>query len=312
MVQGDRLKNITIITAFFDIGRDDFTAIPRSNETYMNNFKFWARIKNNLVIYTDKKSANEILSIRNQFGLAAKTKIILIDNIDRIEPDILNRMCEVSNDEYFINFRYITNATSNIAKYSYLMLLKSWFMADAVKRELASGMVAWIDFGFNHGGELYTNPEEFAFEWKYNFTDKIHLFYYKELDNKPIFEIVRRLNDSIMGCLIVLPSSLCSTLWNLNRQAMITLNKVGLSDDDQLILLMSYRENPELFEINESEWFLPLKTFGGKSLNIREKKNYSYIKNIIRIYLGRCIWYFKKRVLAARYAIKTYCNLIDK
>ena len=33
-------------------------------------------------------------------------------------------------------------------------------------------MVAWIDFGYNHGGEYYINPEDFNFEWKYNFSNK--------------------------------------------------------------------------------------------------------------------------------------------
>ncbi len=302
------MKEITVVTAFFDIGRDKFKAIPRDNSKYFNNFKFWARLQNNLIVYTSSEFEKEIYQIREEFGMKDKTKVIVIDDITNIEPMIYKRMIEVSKNKHFINFRFLPNATSNIPLYSYLMLLKSWFMSDAVNKNLTTDLVAWIDFGFNHGGDLYINPKDFAFEWKYEFTNKIHLFYYKELDEKPIFETVRRLNDSIMGCLIVVPQKLCGELWQLNKDAMITLNKVGLSDDDQLIQLMSYRENPSIFEIEESEWFLPIKTYGGSHLTTKDKKEYTGIRKFASS-LRKGI---RKKKLILRYSYMTYKNLSNK
>ena len=44
---------------------------------------------------------------------------------------------------------------------------------------------------------------------------------------------------------------------------MLALNKCGFVDDDQSIILMCYRENKDMFKINESSWGMPMKQFGG-------------------------------------------------
>lgn len=302
------MSEITLVTAFFNIGREGYKAIPRTDDTYLNNFKFWSRMKNKLIIYTDEVTAKEVYKIRNDFGLLEMTEIIVIDDIFKIEPQIFKNMELVSKNQWFLDYRILPNATSNIPQYSYLMLLKSYFLADAVKKGLTSSQVAWIDFGFNHGGDLYTNPEEFDYLWKYKFSEKIQLFYYKNYDEKPIFEIVRRLSDCIMGCLIVAPAKLCEELWELNKDAMMTLNKVGLSDDDQLIQLMSYRAKPDIFELHESEWFLPLKQYGGDHLTIRnisDRKWYVVILSKMRTEYKR-----KRNALVS--SITTYKNLTRK
>lgn len=259
-------SEITLVTAFFNIGRENFKAIPRSDNKYINDFKNWARLENKLIVYTQPEMEASVYAIRESYGLRDKTIVITIDNIFSIEPEIYQQMRKVAHNQWFIDYRILPNATSNIPEYSYLMLLKSYFLQDAVKRGLTCDQVAWIDFGFNHGGDLYVNPEEFSFEWRYAFSHHIQYFYYIKYDEKPIFEIVRRLCDCIMGCLIVAPADLCENMWQLNRQSMQTLLDVGLIDDDQLIHLMSYRKSPELFKLTKSEWFLPLKEYGGDKL----------------------------------------------
>lgn len=300
-------KEITLVTAFFNIGRENFKAIPRSDSKYFKNFEAWARLKNHLIVYTQPQMASIIMGIRKKFNLSQRTTIIEIDDIYQIEPKILERMRNISNDKYFLDFRYLPNATSNIPEYSYLMLLKTFFVKDAVEKGLTGKQVAWIDFGFNHGDDLYINPKEFSFEWQYEFENKIHYFYYKKYDDRPIFEIVRRLSDCIMGCLIIVPAEFANDLWKLNREAMNTLNDVGLIDDDQLIHLMSYRKKPELFNLIESEWFLPLKTYGGDNLVSLRKINRSKMR-----LFARNLKYFGKRFrLSFRNSYILFKNLMD-
>lgn len=299
------MSEITLITAFFDIGRKKFKAIPRTNETYINNFKFWARMKNDLVIYTEPHIKNIVYSIREQYGLSERTKIIVIDNIEDIEPEILNCMDDISHSNWFSHFRVLPNATSNIPKYSYLMLLKTWFIQDAEKRGLINKYAAWIDFGFNHGGSLYTNPEEFDFEWVFEFSDKIQLFYYQSIDQKPAFEMVRRLCDSIMGCIYIVPKQYCNELWNLTKNAMLNLITMGLYDDDQMLLLMAYRAKPEIFEMHKSDWFLPLKEYGADHLSVRKKGKRPFHKQFIIDVRNQ----FHRIRLALRNAIITFNDL---
>ena len=312
-INEDHSKEINIVTAFFDIGRKDFSAIPRTNEKYFNNFKFWARIKNKLIVFTDTEMHKEkIYNIRKSFGLEEYTEIIIIEDLYSVELELYNNIKNVSKNEWFKDFRLLPNATSNIPEYSYLMLLKSWFLSEAVKRKLTSEIVAWIDFGFNHGGTLYIEPKDFSFKWEYPFSNKIHFFYYGSIDVKPIFETVRRLNDCIMGCLLVVPSQYCETLWELNKQSMEILNKVGLSDDDQLIQLMSYREKPDLFEMHKSDWFLPLKEFGGEHLRITTNKDKEKrLPHLRKLYLKFLITR-KRKMIVKKYLKTTYKNLMNK
>lgn len=301
-----RSKDITLVTAFFDIGREQFKAIPRNNDTYLNNFAFWARMHNRLVVYTSPYMVQDILDIRTKYHQAENTIIIPIEDIEQIEPWIFDKMNKIKNNSWFERFRILPNATSNIPKYSYLMLLKNWFLNDAVSNGYAKGQIAWFDFGFNHGGRLYTNPEQFDFKWEYEFSDKIQLFYYKQLDTKPIYETVRRLADSIMGCLYIVPDHYCHTLWKLTRDAMWHLISVDLYDDDQLLLLMAYRANPEIFELHRSNWFMPLYEYGASHLQMRASVNRPKYKQKIIDFMLLC----KRIKLAYRNSLITFKDLL--
>lgn len=302
------MNKVTLVTAFFDIGRKDFKAIPRTNKKYLNDFKFWARIRNHLIVFTDRVYAPEILKIRTEFGLKDATEIIIIDDITVIEPEMLERMNKIRNNGWFTRFRILPNATSNIPIYSYLMLLKGWFMKETVVKYNAHGPIAWMDFGFNHGGALFTNPEDFNFEWSLESIDKIKLFYFKTLDKKPIYETVRRLADSIMGCLYIIPDNLCAEFWNLTKGAMNNLLSVDLYDDDQLLLLMASRKRPDLFILEESDWFLPIKTYGNPTMRIRrvsKRPQYKqFIINMMNLY--------KRYKLALRASVITFKDLVTK
>lgn len=268
------MNELTIVTAFFDINRANFSRYPRTVEEYLNYFKFWARIKNKLIVYTYHDMAIEVKKIREDFGLLDKTVIIEIDDIKKIEPDIYERMKSISNNKSFNDIRVINNAVSNGYKYDYVMLLKYWCLYDAVKQGHAKGMVSWMDFGFNHGDLCFTNSEEFSFTWSTKLNkDKIHLFSLKEIDTTiPIFLHVIKLDDSIMGSPVILNSNKCEVLWHLVKTQMESLIRVGFIDDDQLLLLMSFYDSPELFEIHLSDWFMPLKENGGEHLSIRNKE----------------------------------------
>ena len=267
------MNEITLVTAFFDIGRKDYKRYPRSNDDYLEYFSVWARMNNKVIVYTNSDMAKKVIEVRRKYGLESKTIIVEVNDETKIEKELYDKMHLISQNDEFLNFRFIHDALSNNAKYDYVMLLKYWCLKDAVQKGYANGMVAWIDFGFNHGDKCYINPEEFNFTWKTNLnSQKIHLFSLHELDDTPIFKHVMKLDDSLMGAPIILPDFLCDKFWNLVKLSMKSLIRVGFMDDDQLLILMAYRENKELFEIHISDWFLPLKENGGEHLTVRKKE----------------------------------------
>lgn len=295
------MRNITIVTAFFDIGRKDFEieGLSRSNEEYLSYFEMWARMKNNLVIYTQEKMKDKILEIRKKFGLEDKTTIIVIDDIYSLEQDIYDRMKKVETNNDFKKSRYFYNAMSNKADYCYVMLLKYWALSDAKKRGLIKDFAAWLDFGFNHGGKCYINAEEFDYEWKYDFKDKIYCFAHSNPDRLLGIDSLQFQKDCLMGAPIVLPKEKCEDLFINCKIAMEALLMLDCIDDDQQLLLMVYKMHKDDFAIVQSDWFMPLKEYGGSHLTTNKVKVITRkncrIKRLIRRIIDTRIIFCNKR-----------------
>ena len=97
------MKEIKIVSAFFDIGRGNYATFQRSNDKYFEYFKFWARIQNELIVYCDPENVGRIEEIRRQFGLEEKTTVIPC-NIMEIEPDILKKWKRLKKTKASIDF----------------------------------------------------------------------------------------------------------------------------------------------------------------------------------------------------------------
>lgn len=283
-------KKITLITAFFPLSRESWNDFERSNDKYFNYFEFWARIQNDLIVYTTSEFKERVLEIRKKFG-RNNTIVITMDNFLDADKELYNSIKNVNNYELSRDFRLKPNNPECWnAEYNYVMLLKEWCINDAISKNLVSGMIAWIDFGFNHCSDYYLKAEEFDFLWEYDFTNKIHVFAVNDDDNLPIFEIVRRMNVYIQGCLIVAPADLWVKLWNMVRENMIALNKVGLMDDDQTILTMSYRENSDIFELHNGPWFSQFSLCSNQSFTIKNEVNNSNVFKRFKSKIGHCLF----------------------
>ncbi len=257
------MKNdkLTLVTAFFPINREKWQNFERSDNKYLQYFKFWACIKNDLIVYTTPEFKDQILEIRQNFG-RNNTKIVTISNPFDIDPALHHSIQQVAKNKLAQEFRLQPqNPESWNADYNYIMVMKEWCLYDVAKQYSNIGMLVWIDFGFNHGGAYYSNPNDFNFEWQYNFTDKIHFFKIHDDDNLPVFEIIRRMNTYIQGDLFILPANSCQKLWQITRENMLALNQSGLMDDDQTLLTMFSRQHPELCELHQSSWFSQLEQY---------------------------------------------------
>ena len=81
------MSEITLVTAYFNIGRESWTGYNRSNDKYIYFFIHWARIKYKLIVYTTPDIADKIKEIRHQFGLDDRTIVISIQDVTTIAPD---------------------------------------------------------------------------------------------------------------------------------------------------------------------------------------------------------------------------------
>ena len=171
----------------------------------------------------------------------------------------------MKKNQKFLDFRFFNDEVSNTAKYDYVMLLKYYFMKDASGNKDAKDNIFWIDFGFNHGGQVFSSPEEFDFLIHGDKLTKIQLY---TLPNKDVAKVcsidsLQYQLDTICGSPVVAPKEKCSELYEYCKESMNSLLSLDCIDDDQQLLLMATRSHEKEFELHESDWFMPLRDFWG-------------------------------------------------
>ena len=298
------MREIVIVTAFFAIKRENWNGFNRGNELYFNYFKGWASIKNRLIAYVESEELkNRIIEFRTSVGLADRTIVNVIPNILDVDKELFESIKSAENPVQQSLRLLPNNPETWNPIYNYIMLMKQWCAADAVKRGQVAPeeMLAWVDFGFNHGGTAYSLNSNFNFQWEFDFPDKINLFSAQPLDHRPIFDIVLSMDTYIMGMVLVGTAKYWEEFRLLVRESMIDLNKSGLMDDDQNIILMAVRRKPEIFNIQVSTWTTVLYECGCQHL-LPAKYKESRIKKKIRKIASR----IKYKFLVLKYAIGVY------
>lgn len=293
---------ITIVTAFFYINRGNWTGFERTCADYFNYFKLLARLKNKLIVYVETEELkNKIIEFRSSLGLQDYTIVNVVD-IFNIEPELYNRIVLATSNLIQQKFRlFPNNPECWNDRYNYIMLMKTWCVCDAISKKQAEGMVAWIDFGYNHGGAVIDKASNFNFLWDYDFPAKINLFSLHKMDNRPIFEMIMSMDTYVMGSIMVGLDLLWHEFWNLLKSSVNSLCDCGLCDDDQNIMLMAVRKKPEIFNLLESDWNKILYQYGGAHLILKEQKI-----NKFRSSIGNLINRIRYKFRCAKYALEIY------
>lgn len=267
------MSELTLVTSYFDIGRSDWAGFGVGDEKYISHFSHWARIRNKLIVYTSPQLAPRVEEIRAAYGLKEKTVVIPINDVTAIAPKLYDSIKQVMlNKQSWTFHKKLGNPESWNYRYNYIMALKSYWIQDAIRRGLAKDMIAWIDFGYDHGGD-YFYSEDFDFLWTYDFSPHIHVFLENKLDCTPIFRIVQSMKVYIRGNLLIAPDSLWPVFWADIQHAVAALSECGLADDDQTLMVMAYRRHPQLFCPHAtSDWGEGLYAYGGEALRVRPPK----------------------------------------
>jgi protein YibB len=260
------MNDITIVTAFFDIGRGDWSPdkglphyLQRTTQTYLERFGHMAKLENDMVVYTSKDMADEVRRLRQD----KPTQILTVDFKNSFQNlrDEINKIQKNSSYQSKINPSQIKNPEYWNADYVLVNLLKSSFVnraLDVIKTDL----VAWLDFGYCRDESTRNGVNR----WQYPFDkDKIHFFNLKEWKEGTFIEDVISNNDvHITGPCIVAGRTMWPVLEKLVHHNVNELLSNNLIDDDQTLLLMSYLQSPNYFElhkVSEHDWFTIFKDF---------------------------------------------------
>lgn len=260
------MNEITIVTAFFDIGRGEWSPdkglphyLQRTTQTYLERFGHMAKLENHILVYTSKDMVDEIKHLRQD----RPTTIFTIDfpnSFEKLREEI-TKVQTSSEYQSKINPMQIKNPEYWNADYVLVNLLKASFVNRALD-VIETDLVAWLDFGYCRD-EVTRNDVDL---WKYPFDkEKIHFWNVKDwIEGTYIQDVISNNDVHITGPCIVADKKLWPTLEHLVHHNVNELLKNNLMDDDQTLLLMSYLSKPELFELHKvsnNDWFVAFKDY---------------------------------------------------
>lgn len=248
------MNNISIVTAFYDIGRGSWTPdtglpgyLHRSTDTYMERFARLAKLNNDITIFTSKDLEPRVSNICA--NRAPGTTNIVVTDIFKEFKELHQLIASVQKRPEFlnnINSQQRLNPEYWNAEYNLVTNLKPWFVNEAIDRGLTQHpMVAWIDFGYCRTDDRIPQSKI----WEYNFNpEKIHFFMAKNYDDAPIKQIMANNDVYVWGNKIVAHQTLWPELEDLMFDSIYGLLRESFTDDDQGHLLHALIMRPDLFE----------------------------------------------------------------
>lgn len=259
-------NDITIVTAFFDIGRGDWTQergyphyLHRTTDTYFERFAHLAQLENEMFIFTTPDNFDRISDLRGNKPTTVfeydfyKETLALREDIELVQhiPDYVRLI----NQDQRLNPEYWS------PEYVVVNMLKSTFACMASVQS-KNDMIAWLDFGYCRTAETLNNVKH----WRYAFNpDLIHMFKLKDyVQGTTIHQLIATNDVHITGPCIVASKKNWRVLEGMIRQGLDELISNQLIDDDQLLLLLSYLTAPELFQLHQvgtDDWFRVFKDF---------------------------------------------------
>ncbi|OOS21711.1 WlaTC/HtrL family glycosyltransferase [Moraxella lincolnii] len=130
------MNDITIVTAFFDIGRGNISTehypsyLKRTTNTYFEYFSYLATLDNNMVIFTEEKFKEKILTMRK----SRPTTVICL-NIFKKFNHILAKIADIqSNHEFLSNISQELSKNIEYWNSQYVLVtnLKTYFVNYAI------------------------------------------------------------------------------------------------------------------------------------------------------------------------------------
>lgn len=254
------MSKITLVTAFYDIGRADWSTnveknggplphyLQRSVDKYLEHFSRMCEIETEIVVYTSADMVKKISSV------SPKVKVVEYNYFIE-KKDLREKIQEIQSSESFvkrINPYQVKNPEYWSKDYVGVTSLKAFYINDAFEKGLITNdWAAWIDFGYCRDNDHIPSSKK----WEYDFTPgKMHFFNYRDPEIVKSQEQIQLavLNNIVYiigGVFVGEREQWCMLKTHMEKSLDILMSN-NLVDDDQGLLLMSYFRNPEKYELH--------------------------------------------------------------
>ena len=253
-------EDITLITAFYDIGRENYVLYNRSIYTFINSFLNYLNIDYKMIVFIDDRYIDIILKYYEKSKYKNKTFIPINEEwLCKNIPSwsLLDKETEIMNSEYFktlLKERIEIFIPETIyPKYTLINHSKIDFVCYAINNLNVNDYCVWTDFGYHHSILLNnTNlfPKTIISLNNIN-TNKLIFFQYNQFneDDKNIINLTKSGKMIIQGAYFSGNKENLLKLQTLYKECLKELHDNNITDDDQHIYFRCYLKKPELFTL---------------------------------------------------------------
>ena len=315
------MKTILFVTAFKDIGRADWQFIPRSIETYVEQFMNLAKnIDYKLLVFVEEPM-RQILLKKN-----LHSNIFLFDS--SLVPTFYERYIE-NERQMIVSPEYIAKVSLDRrnciehtkAEYTLVNHSKINYISWAKKVFPNYEFYSWIDFGCIrntiHDTPKYMNLSKLE--------NKIIYLALKAPPDTPISaeNMLKSHDVYLAGSQFIVHKSLVEVLENLWEKKLEEWKRDVICDEDQGLILQIYFENRDLFQLFHSpRWFSLYSNFLNTSFTPSQKNDLfsllrlnDYHDKAIEIGVARGNFssaLLSNTNISKLYCIDPYCNFEQK
>jgi len=262
------MSKISIVTAFYDIGRGDWSTNPEKNggplphylqrsvDKYIDHFTRMCEIDTEIIVYTSPDIAPRLAAI------SPNVKVVDYDYFN-LHKELRDKIEAIQTSPEFvkkINPYQVRNPEYWSKDYVGVTSLKAFYVSDAFERGLITNeFAAWVDFGYCRDDDhIPTNKT-----WEYDFTPGLmHYFNYRDPELRQARQQVSMAVQNnivfIIGGVFVAQKEQWQVLATDMKEALEHLISIGLVDDDQGLLLMAYFKNPDMYELHKMPLDAPI------------------------------------------------------
>jgi len=252
--------NSVIVTALYDIDRENWANFRMSNHTYCWWMRNTLSIDNNIVIYTEDKFVNDITKYRMEFDPdLSKTKIIT-NNVTDLESykRYFKDLYKLMNSHEFtskVSFPDVPEMSKPL--YNIIMFNKVFFLKDAIDNDYFNNdVVIWADAGglredvSNYAKSIWPNLSKVN-----DVLDKF-IFFSHNSDFDVISKEFHSLSQirNIQGTCFIVPSEKIDIMIEHFDNIVKDSINSGYIGSDEKIFDIYYSDNKSMFNLIKSSW----------------------------------------------------------
>ena len=250
----------TVVTGFFNIGREHWGQYQRPLEKYLSDFGNLLSLNCNMIIFVEKAFIPFVEGHRNKIKFFFTTVVeIEIDSLHMF--NYLNKIISIQNHETYA-MNHPNRFAPEICKplYNIVTCSKMDLMAKAVDIDRGSSdWFIWLDAGYCHGTtDLSTriwNPTRI-----FKHVDKMCVVALQSLDvaEDDPHKFFNQYIDVCIGGFFAGTGETILKVRDIYYSFVEEMLDAGIKDDDQFYMTMLVKRYPSLFKVFIDEWYGPM------------------------------------------------------